>query len=76
MELSPSSNRWGRPSLNPFGGGPEGVAFRALEVWKWEVAVARTNGDVVDCRSTAEIICGLAARRATGLNVDAMMKCC
>ena len=52
------------------------MAFRALEVWKWEVAVARRNGDVVDCRSTAEIICGLAARRTTGLNDDAMMKCC
>ena len=38
--------------------------------------MARRNGDVVDCRSTAEIIRGLAARSATGVNDDAMIKSC
>jgi hypothetical protein len=52
------------------------VAFRALEVWNWEAAVAWRKGEVVDCRSTTDNICGLAARRATGPSDDAMMSCC
>lgn len=52
------------------------MAFRAVEVWNWEVTVTRSNGEAVDCRSTADIVCGLAARRATGPNDDAMMSCC
>lgn len=69
----PSSNLFGGGSLNPCGGGPEGVAYLVLEVWNCEdVARSKVEG-LGACRTTADVANGLAARRDAGRRTAAIV---